>query len=53
MVQNLIPNDRHHLKGLARCHRVYNDVAMDANEMLRVQDTIFILDRVSWIVDRQ
>lgn len=47
MVQDLIPNDGHHIKGLARGYRVYNDVAMDANEMLRVQDTIFILDRQS------
>jgi hypothetical protein len=51
MVQDLIPNDRHHIKGLARCHRIYNDVAMNANEVLRVQDTIFILDRVSGIAD--
>lgn len=51
MVQDLIANDRHHVKGLARGHRVYNDVAMDTNEMLRVQDTIFILDEVSGVAD--
>lgn len=49
MVQDFITNDRHHVKGLARGHRVYNDVAMDTNEMLRVQDTIFILDNVSGV----
>lgn len=53
MVQDFIANDRHHVERLARGHRVYNDVAMDTNEMLRIQDTIFILDNVSGIAGQK
>ena len=43
MVQDFVPDDLNHLKGLGRGNRVHEHVAMDSNEVLRVQDGIFIL----------
>ena len=43
MVQNLVPDDSNHLKGLPRSHRVHQHVAMNANEVFGVQDAILVL----------
>ena len=43
MVENLIPNDPDHVEGLLGGNRVDEDVAMNTDEMLRVQDAILIL----------
>ena len=43
MVENLVPDYADHLEGLLGGHRVDQHVAMDAYEMLRILDTIFIL----------
>jgi hypothetical protein len=43
MIQNLITNSLHHLKGLPRGNRVHDNIPMDTNEVLRVQDAVLIL----------
>lgn len=43
MIENLIPNDGDHLKGGERCDRVDQHITVDADEVLRVQDTVLIL----------
>jgi len=43
MVENLVTKNADHVKGLLRRHRVYEDIAVNANEMLRVQNAVFIL----------
>ena len=45
VVQDLLPDDLHHLERGQRRHRVYEHVAMDADEVLRVQDAVLILSR--------
>ena len=45
MVEDLITQDPNHLKRLPGSNRVDEHVAVNANEMLRVQDAVFILDR--------
>ena len=44
MVQDLIANDARHFKALLGGDRVDNHVAMDANKVLRVENTVFILE---------
>lgn len=49
MVEYLIAQNPNHFKGLLRCHRVDEHVAMDTNEVLGVQDAVFILKhRPAW-----
>lgn len=43
MVQDLIPDDAHHLEALLAADRVDDHVAVDANEVLGVKDAVFIL----------
>jgi hypothetical protein len=43
VIQDLIPNDAAHLKALLACNRVYDHVAMDADEVLAVEYSILIL----------
>lgn len=43
MVEDLVTDDGYHLKGLSGGDRVDDHVAMDADEMLRVEDAVFIL----------
>jgi len=43
MIENLVANHLHHLKRLQRGHRVDQHVAMDADKMLAIQNTVFIL----------
>jgi hypothetical protein len=43
VIQNFVSDNLDHLKGLCRGDRVHEHVAMDPNEMLRVQDGVFIL----------
>ena len=43
MIQDFISDDLNHLKGLRRCYGIHEHVPMDPNEMLRVEDTVFIL----------
>ena len=43
VVQDLLPDDLHHLERGQRRHRVHEHVAMDADEVLRVQDAVLIL----------
>ncbi len=43
MIQNFVSNNLDHLEGLRRSNRVNEHVPMNPNEMLRVQDAVFIL----------
>ena len=43
MIEYLIPNDPTHLKALLARDGIHNHIAMDANEMLAVQNRVFIL----------
>lgn len=43
VVQNLVADNARHLKALLACDRVDDHVAMNANEVFRVQDAILIL----------
>lgn len=47
VVENLVANDADHLEGLPRGDRVDEDVAMYANDVLGVENTVFILDSQS------
>jgi hypothetical protein len=51
VVQDLIANDTRHFEALLAGDGVDNHVAMDADEMLRVEDTIFILQYDTSISD--
>ena len=44
MVQDLVPNNVYHLKGLCGGYRVYKHVPVDSNEMLRVENAVLILN---------
>lgn len=48
MVQNLVTNCPYHLEWLTRCNWINNDISMDSNEMLGIQDTIFVLWEKFW-----
>lgn len=43
MIQNFIPDDSDHLKALLATDTVNNHVSMDADEVLAVQNGVFIL----------
>ncbi len=43
MIKDLVPDDSTHLKTLLAGHRVYNHVAMYADEVLAIEDRIFVL----------
>ena len=43
VVQNLVPDNARHFEALLACDRVDDHIAMDADKMLRVEDTVFIL----------
>lgn len=43
MVQDLISDDAHHLEALLAADRVDDHVAVDTNEVLGVEDAVFIL----------
>ena len=43
VVENLLANERNHVKGCTRRDRVHEHVAMDADKVLGVQDRILIL----------
>lgn len=43
MVQNFVSNDLYHFECWERGHGVHKHVPVDPNEMLRIQDTVFIL----------
>jgi hypothetical protein len=46
VIENLVTNDARHFKALLAGDRVDNHVAMDADEMFRVEDTVLILNEV-------
>lgn len=43
MVENLVSDDPEHVKGLAGSDGVDDHVAMDADEVFRVEDAVFVL----------
>ena len=43
MIQNLVADDSHHLKALLAADAVDNHVSMNTDEVLAVQDGIFVL----------
>ena len=43
MVEDFVSDDARHLKALLARDRVYYHIAVNANEVLRIEDTIFIL----------
>lgn len=45
VVEDLVTNDLDHLKGLHRRNRVDEDIAVDSDEVLRVQNAVLILFR--------
>lgn len=44
VVQDLVANDAGHFEALLAGHRVHNHVAMDANEVFRVEYAVLILN---------
>jgi len=53
VVQDLVAKDADYLKGLPGSNRIDEHVAMDADEVLGVQDAVFVLEqRASQAVDR-
>lgn len=44
MVQNLVPDDAHHLEALLASHRIDQHVAMDPNEVFGVEYAVLILN---------
>jgi hypothetical protein len=51
VVQDLIANDARHLEALLAGNGVDNHVAVDANEVLRVEDAVLILQNVTGVSD--
>ena len=47
MIQNLVANDPHHLETLLAADAVDNHVSMDTNEVLAVEDSVFVLHCLS------
>lgn len=45
MVEDLITNNARHLETLLAGNRIDNQVAMDANKVLRIKNTILILEQ--------
>lgn len=43
MIENLVSYDSDHLEALLACNGVDNHVAMDADEMLAVENAVFVL----------
>jgi hypothetical protein len=43
VVEDLVSDDLNHLKGLGGCYGIHQHVSMDPNEVLRVEDAVFIL----------
>jgi hypothetical protein len=43
VVQDLVPNDAHHLKALLAADRVDDHVAVDSDKVLRVEDAVLVL----------
>lgn len=43
MIQDFVSDDLNHLKGLRGCYRIHEHIAMDTDEVLRVEDAVFIL----------
>lgn len=43
MVQDLLPNDAHHVKALLAADAINNHVAVDADEVLAVEDGVLVL----------
>lgn len=46
MIEDLLAEDGDHFEGLSGCEGVYEHVAVDADEVLGVQDTVFVLGGV-------
>ncbi len=45
MIQDLIPDDAAHVEALLAAHAVHNHVAVDADEVLAVEDRVLVLAR--------
>jgi len=45
VIQEFIPDNPDHIERLSRCHRIHNQVSVDANVQLRIHQTVFILSR--------
>lgn len=43
MIQNLVANDSHHLETLLAADAVDNHVSVNPNEVLAVEDSVFVL----------
>lgn len=43
VIQDLIPNNAHHLEALLAADRIHNHVAMNANKVLGVEDAVLVL----------
>jgi hypothetical protein len=43
VIQNLVANDSHHLKTLLAANAVDNHVTVDTNEVLAVENSVFVL----------
>lgn len=43
MIQNLVTDDSHHFEALLAANAVDNHVSMNANEVLAIQNGVFIL----------
>lgn len=43
MIQNLVADDSHHLEALLATNAVDDHVSVDANEVLAIQNSVFVL----------
>lgn len=43
MIQNLVANNSHHLEALLAANTVDDHVSVDPNEVLAVQNSVFVL----------
>ena len=43
MVQDLIPNNAHHLEALLAADRIHNHISMNTDKVLRVEDAVLVL----------
>lgn len=43
VIQDLIPNNAHHLEALLAADRIHNHIAMNSDEVLGVEDAVLVL----------
>ena len=52
VAENLMSNNLDHVERYAGAHRVQNHVTMNADEMLRVEDAVFVLQQSTPLINQ-